>query len=92
MEDYYYRPFRDLVARAAERADAPVRRGMRARNSTDAVIMSRARYPTACFSSIDRHKELSNYHQMSDTAEKIIYPTVSHAVTVAESVVRELAR
>jgi Zn-dependent M28 family amino/carboxypeptidase len=92
MEDYYHRPFRDLVARAAERADAPLRRGMRSRNSTDAVLMSRAGYPTACFSSIDRHKALSNYHQMSDVPENLVYETVMHAVTVAESVVRDLVR
>ncbi|EUA93809.1 conserved membrane domain protein [Mycobacterium ulcerans str. Harvey] len=49
-------------------------------------------YPTACFSSIDRHKALSNYHQMSDTPDNVNYETVAHAVTVAESVVRELAR
>jgi Zn-dependent M28 family amino/carboxypeptidase len=92
MEDYHHSPFRDLVARAAERADAPVRRGMRSRNSTDAVLMSRARYPTACFSSIDGHKELSNYHLMSDTPENVVYETVMHAVTIAESVAREVAR
>jgi Zn-dependent M28 family amino/carboxypeptidase len=92
MEDYFHRPFRDLVARAAERADAPLRRGLRSRNSTDAVLMSRAGYPTACFSSIDRHKALSNYHLMSDTPENLDYQTVMHAVTVAESVVRELLR
>ncbi|WP_139836916.1 M28 family peptidase, partial [Mycobacterium szulgai] len=92
MEDYFHRPFRDLVIRAAERAGAPLRRGLRSRNSTDAVLMSRAGYPTACFSSFDRHKELSNYHLMSDTPENLIYETVMHAVTVAESVVRELVR
>jgi Zn-dependent M28 family amino/carboxypeptidase len=92
MEDYCHRPFRDLVVRAAERADAPLRRGLRSRNSTDAVLMSRAGYPTACFSSIDRHKALSNYHLMSDTPENLDYQTVMHAVTVAESVVRELVR
>jgi Zn-dependent M28 family amino/carboxypeptidase len=92
MEDYHHRPFRDLVVRAAERADAPLRRGMRSRNSTDAVLMSRAGYPTACFSSFDRYKELSNYHLMSDTPENLVYETVSHAVTVAESVVRDLVR
>lgn len=77
---------------AGERADAPLRRGMRSRNSTDAVLMSRAGYKTACFSSIDRHQALSNYHQMSDTPENLIYETVMHAVTVAESVTREVAR
>ncbi len=53
MEDNFYRPFRDLCARAAERADAPFRRGMRARNSTDSVIVSRAGYPIATFASIE---------------------------------------
>lgn len=92
MEDYFHRPFRDLVVRAAERAEAPLRRGLRSRNSTDAVLMSRAGYPTACFSSLDRHKALSNYHLMSDTPENVDYRTVMHAATVAEAVVRELVR
>jgi Zn-dependent M28 family amino/carboxypeptidase len=92
MEDYYHRPFRDLVIRAAERAEAPLRRGMRSRTSTDAVLMSRAGYPTACFSSINRHKALSNYHLMSDIPENLDYQTGMHAVTVAESVVRELVQ
>jgi Zn-dependent M28 family amino/carboxypeptidase len=92
MEDYFHRPFRDLVVRAAERAEAPLRRGLRSRNSTDAVLMSRAGYPTACFSSFDRHKALSNYHLMSDTPENVDFRTVMHAVTVAEAVMRELVR
>ena len=54
--------------------------------------MSRAGYPPACFSSIDRHKELSNYHLMSDTPENLIYETVMHAVSVAEAVVQEVVR
>ncbi|MHB8692728.1 MAG: M28 family metallopeptidase [Solirubrobacteraceae bacterium] len=91
MEDYHDRSFRDLVARAAERAGAPLRRGMRARNSTDAVIPSRAGYPTTTLASIDRNKALSNYHQMSDTPENVDYRTVRHALTVVEAVARELA-
>jgi hypothetical protein len=91
MEDYHDRSFRDLVALAADRAGAPVRRGMRARNSTDAVIPSRAGYPTTTLASIDRYKALSNYHQMSDTPENLDYRTVRHALTVAEAVARELA-
>ena len=37
MEDYHDRGFRDLVCAAAQRAGVPVLRGLRARNSTDAV-------------------------------------------------------
>ncbi len=91
MEDYTHRPFRDLIARVADRAGAPVRRGMRARNSTDAVIPSRAGYPTATLASIDHHKALSNYHMLSDTAENVHLPTVQHALVVCEAVARELA-
>jgi Zn-dependent M28 family amino/carboxypeptidase len=91
MEDYHDRSFRDLVARAADRADAPLRRGMRARNSTDAVIPSRAGYPTATLASMDRYKALSNYHQMTDTPENLDYTTVRHALVVTEATARELA-
>jgi Iap family predicted aminopeptidase len=79
------------VARAAERSGAPLRRGMRARNSTDSVIPSRAGYPTATLASIDRYKALSNYHQMSDTPENLDYRTILHALTVTEAVARQLA-
>ena len=91
MEDYHDRTFRDLVARTADAAGAPLRRGMRARTSTDAVIPSRAGYPTATLCSMDRYKALSNYHQMSDTPENVDYRTVLQALVVTEAVARELA-
>ncbi len=91
MEDYHDRSFRDLVARAGERAGAPVRRWMRSRNSTDGVIPSRAGYPTATIASINRYKALSNYHKLSDTPENVNYRTVFQALTLSEAVARELA-
>ncbi|HEX8976467.1 MAG TPA: M28 family peptidase [Solirubrobacteraceae bacterium] len=91
MEDYHDRSFRDLIARVAEQAGAPLRRGMRARNSTDAVLPSRAGYPTAMLCSMDRNKVLSNYHQMSDTPENVDYRTVRQALLVTAAVARELA-
>jgi hypothetical protein len=91
MEDYHDRSFRDLVERAAAQAGAPLRRGLRARNSTDAVLPSRAGYPTATLTSVDRHKALANYHLMSDTPENLDYRTVAQALTVTEAVARELA-
>jgi Zn-dependent M28 family amino/carboxypeptidase len=92
MEDYHDRSFRDLVARAGERTGAHVRRGMRSRNSTDAVIPSRAGYPTATITSMDRYKALSNYHKMSDTPENVDYTTVAQALVLTEAVARELGR
>ncbi len=91
MEDYHDRTFRDLVGRAAERAGVPLRRGMRSRNSTDAVIPSRAGYPTTTITSTDRYKALSNYHKMSDTPENVHYRTVVQALVLSEAVIRELA-
>ncbi len=91
MEDYHDRSFRDLVARVADDAGASLRRGMRARNSTDAVLPSRAGYPTATLASMDRNKALSNYHRMSDTPQNVDYTTVLQALIVTEAVARELA-
>jgi len=91
MEDYHQRGFRDLVARVAERERIPLRRGMRARSSTDAVIPSRAGFPTATLVSMNRHKALSHYHLPSDTPENVVYRTVARATAVAEAVARELS-
>ncbi len=91
MEDYHDLSFRDLVTRAAQDAGAPLRRGLRARTSTDAVLPSRAGYPTATLASMDRYKALSNYHQMSDTPENVDYRTVRQALTVTDAVARVLA-
>ena len=91
MEDYFDKPWRDLIARVADRDGIPMRRGMRSRASTDSVIPSRMGIPTATLVSIDRYKALSNYHLMSDTPENLSYPTVACATDLAESVARELA-
>ena len=91
MEDYFDRGFRDLIARTAEAEDVPLRRGMRARSSTDAVVPSRRCFPTATLTSMDRYKALSNYHMPSDTPENLEYRTVARAVVLAEAVLRRLA-
>jgi Zn-dependent M28 family amino/carboxypeptidase len=92
MEDYHRREFRDMVYRTAEREGIGLRRGMRARSSTDSVIPSRAGYPTATLASIDRNKALSNYHLMSDTPENLDYRTVAAATRLTEAVIRALGR
>ncbi len=90
MEDYHHRAFRDLIARVADQVGAHMRRGMRSRNSTDAVLPSRAGYPTATLASMNRYKQLSNYHLMSDTPENVDYRTVRQALVLTEAVAREL--
>lgn len=91
MEDYSGAEFRDLVAAAAGSAGIPLRRGMRARTSTDAVVTSHAGFPTATLASMTAWKGLSNYHKPTDTPENVDYRTVAGAAGVAEAVVRELA-
>lgn len=93
MEDYCGAAFRDAVAAAAERASGrPLRRGCRARSSTDAVIPSRAGYPTATLCSWEPDtKCLSNYHLMTDTPDRLDYGTVARAVDTALQLARDLA-
>ncbi len=91
MEDFFDIGFRDLIARVADRERIPMRRGMRSRNSTDSVIPSRMRYPTACLVSVNRYKALDHYHLPSDTSENVAYPTVAAATDLVEAVARELA-
>ena len=91
MEDFFDVTWRDLIARVAERERIPMRRGMRARASTDTVIPSRMGYPTACLVSVNRYKALDNYHQPSDTSENLSWATIAAAADLAEALARELA-
>ena len=92
MQDYCDPGFRDLIARVADRLGPPLRRGVRSRASTDAVIPSRAGYPTATLASWEPDtKLLSNYHLMSDTPENLRFETVARAVEVVTAVIAELA-
>lgn len=92
MEDYCAPDFRDLVARVADEAGIELRRGMRARTSTDAVVTSHAGYPTATIGSMNAWKGLDNYHKPTDTPENVNYEIVRSAARLAEAVTRELAR
>jgi Zn-dependent M28 family amino/carboxypeptidase len=92
MEDYHDSGFRDLIAAVAARSGKPLRRGVRPRVSTDAVLPSRAGYPTATFASWEPDTKLpSNYHLMADTPENLRFETVARAVDVVVAVIRELA-
>ncbi|WP_320669403.1 M28 family peptidase [Patulibacter defluvii] len=91
MEDYYWRSFRDLIDDVAAHEGLALRRGMRSRSSTDAVIPSRARYPTATLVSFDRAKAMPHYHQMSDTPDKLDYATIERAVKLTHALLHRLA-
>jgi hypothetical protein len=59
---------------------------------SDALIALRRGYRTALLASFDHHKLPSNYHQHTDTADRIDYGTVEGAARVTEATVRRLAR
>ncbi len=91
VKDYTDAGFRDRVAEVARRAGIPLRRGMRARTSTDSVIPSRAGYPTATLVSMDAIKALPHYHLMTDLPENVHYETVAHGTDLVDAVIRDLA-
>lgn len=92
MEDYPGPEFRDQIAAAAADAAIPLERGLRARSSTDAVIPSRAGFPTATIASFEPDtKLLSNYHLPTDIPENLDYSTVAQAFELTDAVARRLA-
>ena len=93
MHDYCDPAFRDLLADVTQRATgAPLRRGTRARASTDSIVPSRAGYPTATFVSWEPDTKLtSNYHLPSDVPEHLRYDTIARAVAITDALARELA-
>jgi hypothetical protein len=91
VRDYPDPGFRDLIADAARRVSAELRRGCRARSSTDAVIPSKAGFPTATLCSWDpATKCLTDYHLPSDTPDRLHYATIERAVDVVAAVAQDL--
>lgn len=83
----------DRVAAVAERATGePLRRGVRARASSDSIVPSRAGYPTAMLASWEPDTKLiPNYHLPSDVPENLEWETIERAVGVAEALARDLS-
>ena len=91
MEDYCDPSFRDLVERCARNNEIPVRRGIRARASTDGIIPSRAGHPTASFISFMPWGMPGNYHLMSDVPRNLDYEAITRSVKLGHAIARELA-
>jgi Peptidase family M28 len=90
MHDYPA-AFRETVAECARRAGVPLRRGLRFRNATDALIARRAGYPTVMLGSINRYKLPDNYHWPSDVPDNVDFSTTEDAVALCHEVVQNLA-
>jgi Peptidase family M28 len=90
MNDYP-KGFKDFVAECARRAGLHLRRGLRFRNATDALIALRAGYPTVMLGSVNRYKLPDNYHWRTDVPDNVDFATTSNAVALCDEVIRKLA-
>jgi hypothetical protein len=91
MESYAGPWLRDELAACAERLEVPLRRGFRARASTDSVIPSRAGYPTATIVSMTDWRAPANYHLPSDIPENLDYDTVADVTRLVYELARTLS-
>jgi hypothetical protein len=91
MEDYAGPWLRELLDECSQRLAIPLRRGFRARASTDSVIPSRAGYPIATLVSVTDWLSPANYHLPSDVPANLDYDTVVNAVRLVHGLARALA-
>ena len=87
----YSSALKELLSALAEENGIELRRGLRARSSTDACIPRRHGYETALLASLNQYKAISNYHWPTDTAANVDYDTVAKCAVLAEALVRRLA-
>ena len=88
MEDYAGPWLREQLSACAQRLGIRLRRGYRARASTDSVIPSRAGYATATLASITPWGTPANYHLPSDVPANLDYDTVADATSLVHELVR----
>ncbi len=91
MEDYAGPWLRDALDECARGLEIPLRRGFRARASTDSVIPSRAGYPIATLVSVTDWLSPANYHLPSDVPANLEYGSVVDAVRLVQELARTLA-
>ena len=88
----YDAPLKDTIAAAAAEIGEPILREHWLSFGSDALIGLRRGYRTALIASFDEDKLPSNYHQPTDTADRVDLATVESAARVTEATVRRLAR
>jgi hypothetical protein len=88
----YDAALKDTIEAAARDAGEPLIREHWLSFGSDALIGLRRGYRTALIASFDEHKLPTNYHQPTDTADRVDYATVESAAKVTEATVRRLAR
>jgi len=88
----YDAALKDTIEAAARDAGEPLIREHWLSFASDALIGLRRGYRTALIASFDEHKLPTNYHQPTDTADRVDYATVESAARVTEATIRRLAR
>ena len=83
---------REFLVGCAERAGAPLRRGLRLGYATDGLIPLKAGYRAVVLASVNKYKFTSNYHQHYDVAANVDFGSVAGAVRVCLEAVRSSAR
>jgi hypothetical protein len=86
----YDAAFKDFITDVASSSGIPLTRGLRSRNSTDAVVPQRYGFKTACVVSVDERKLMPHYHLDSDTPEHLDYTSVRHAALLILAIVDRL--
>jgi Zn-dependent M28 family amino/carboxypeptidase len=83
---------KDAIEAGARDAGVPILREHWLSFGSDALMALRRGYRTALIASFDQDKLPTNYHQHTDTADRVDYATVAGAAKVTEATVRRLAR
>jgi Iap family predicted aminopeptidase len=91
MESYSGPWLRDEAEAQAQELGIELRRGYRARASTDSIIPSRAGYPIVTLVSMSDWGPPANYHLPSDVPENVVYATVDDATRLTFALGRRLA-
>jgi len=92
MESYSGPWLRDEAEAEAQELGIELRRGYRARASTDSIIPSRAGYPIVTLVSMSDWGPPANYHLPSDIPENVVYATVDDATRLTFALGRRIAQ
>lgn len=83
---------KDAITAAAEDVGVPIIREHWLSFGSDSLVALRKGYRTATIAAFDDQKLPSNYHQMTDVADNLVWETVEQAANVTEATVRRLGR
>lgn len=92
MESYRGPWLRNRFAACADRLEVALRRGYRARASTDSIIPSRAGHAIVTLVSTTDWGSPANYHLPSDVPDNLDYGSVADATRVVYELARTLAQ